>query len=42
MLRPPFPVIVGLANSPVKSVEPEVIVGGLVRLGEALKPSAMP
>ena len=32
-----FAVVVSLTDGPVKPVEPEVVVGGLIRLGEAWK-----
>lgn len=37
MLGSLFAVVVSLTNSPVKPVEPEVVVGGLICLGEAWK-----
>lgn len=37
MLGSLFAVVVSLMDGPVKPVEPEVVVGGLIRLGEAWK-----
>ena len=37
MLGSHFAVVFSLTDGPVEPVEPEVVVGGLVRLGEAWK-----